>query len=313
MKKENVLYVLKVVLFIVSIAYVLDKVAYFSLETINKNVFTGASGGKLNQFLKEKDNLDFVVLGSSRANHHIDNSKISENSFNMGLDGTKIAFSAILLKTLPQNKEQTILLHISPKYSLDKDYKGDDIIGLSKLYHQNNTIKKEFNALGKNKIMNQIFWSLNFNGSVIGLFKNFYLPNYDIDSYSGFDPIYITDEQKNIFETVLKNRKEESCPNKLNLNPIYEKYLNKISIFCKENNKKLILFTAPIYQDDCQKDDKILGEILKKKGISYWNMIDFFKNNNSPDYWRDNSHLSNTGAQIFTDSIKSRLQLLQLK
>ncbi|WP_405415778.1 hypothetical protein [Maribacter sp. Asnod1-A12] len=311
MNKDNLSYILKLTLLVVSITYALDKAVYFGLETLNKNVYTGASGGKVNQFLKEKDNLDFIVLGSSRANHHIDNIKISKKSFNMGLDGTKIAFSATLLKTLPLNKEQIILLHISPKYSLDSNYKGDDIAGLSKLYHQNNTIKNEYNTLGKNKIMNQIFWSLNFNGTVMGLFKNYFSPNYDINTYFGYDPIYITDEQKRIFKTVLENKVNEPCSNELKLNPIYEQYLDEISLFCKENNKKLILFTAPIYQDNCKDDDYILSNLLSQKNIEYWNMTTFFNNNNSLDYWRDNSHLSNTGAEIFTDSIKSKLNKLK--
>ncbi|WP_299799163.1 hypothetical protein [uncultured Maribacter sp.] len=311
MNKHSLLYIIKLIILVVSVVYTLDKVVYFGLETLNKNVYTGASGGKVNQFLREKDNLDFIVLGSSRANHHVDNIKISKNSFNMGLDGTKIAFSATLLKTLPTNKAQIILLHISPKHSLDSNYKGDDIEGLSKLYHQNNIIKEEYNALGKNKIMNQIFWSLNFNGTVMGLFKNYFFPNYDINTYSGYDPLYITDEQKRIFKTVLENKINEPCLNEPKLNSIYERYLDEISLFCKENNKKLILFTAPIYQDDCKNDDDILGKILKQKNIEYWNMTSFFNENNSLNYWRDNSHLSNTGAEIFTDSLK--LKLNQLK
>lgn len=311
MNKHSPLYIIKLILLVVSVAYTLDKVVYFGLEALNKNVYTGASGGKVNQFLREKDNLDFIVLGSSRANRHVDNIKISKNSFNMGLDGTKIAFSATLLKTLPTNKAQIILLHISPKYSLDSNYKGDDIAGLSKLYHQNSIIKQEYNALGKNKIMNQIFWSLNFNGTVMGLFKNYFFPNYDINTYSGYDPLYITDEQKRIFKTVLENKINEPCLNELKLNSIYERYLDEISLFCKENNKKLILFTAPIYKDNCKNDDDILGKILKQKNIEYWNMTSFFNNNNSLDYWGDNSHLSNTGAEIFTNSIKSKLNRLK--
>ncbi|WP_396634852.1 hypothetical protein [Maribacter sp. R86514] len=308
MNKDSFLYILKLTLLVVLVTYALDKAVYFVLETLNKNVYTGASGGKVNQFLKEKDSLDFIVLGSSRANHHVNNIKISKNSFNMGLDGTKIAFSATLLKTLPANKKQTILLHISPKYSIDSNYKGDDIAGLSKLYHQNNTIKKEYIALGKNKIMNQIFWSLNFNGTVMGLIKNFLSPNYDINKYSGYDPLHITDEQKRIFKAVLEKKINEPCLNELKLNSIYERYLKEISLFCKKNNKRLILFTAPIYHDNCKEDNDILGKLLEEKNIEFWDMTNMFKKNENLSYWRDNSHLSAEGAEIFTDSIIARLE-----
>ena len=308
MKKNSLIYVLKLTLMVVLIAYALDKIVYFGLEELNKNVFTGQSGGKVNQFLKEKDDLDLIVFGSSRANHHIDNEKLSNKSFNIGMDGAKIASAATLLMTLPKNKEQIILFHLSPGYAYDSLYGGDDIQALSKLYNQNKVIKREFDNLNKTTFLKKFFWTISFNGSTLGLLKNYFYPKNDVKNYKGFDPITVTQQQKDIFKKLsAQSKKNEPCPNNYHLNVVYKKYIDDINLFCKNNNKRLIIFTAPIYEDNCKEDDNALGLYLNQKKITYWNLTDIFKNNRSLENWRDNSHLSNKGADIFTDSIKARL------
>lgn len=309
MKKNSLIYVVKLTLIVVLIAYAVDKIVYFGLEKLNKNVFTGQSGGKVNQFLKEKDDLDLIVFGSSRANHHVNNSKISKESFNIGTDGTKIAFSAALLKTLPKNKKQTILFHISPANSMSRQYNGEDINALSKIYNHNEIIKKEFKYLKKITFLKQLFWTINFNGSTLGLMKNYFYPKNNISSYSGYDPITVTAHQKEIFKKINKHKTKNTCKDNYQLNIIYEKYINDIVRFCQKNNKRLVFFTAPIFKDDCKEDDRTLNLYLNKKNITYWNLTDMFKNNRSLENWRDNSHLSSKGAEIFTDSIKTRLMI----
>tara|TARA_R110002051_G_C8751463_1_gene500255 strand:- start:1137 stop:2072 length:936 start_codon:yes stop_codon:yes gene_type:complete len=307
MKKNDVIYVLKLSLIFVLTVYLFDKIVYLGLEELNNNVFTGQSGGKVNQFLREKDEIDLVVFGSSRANHHIDTSKLSDNSFNIGMDGAKIASAATLLLNLPENKKQTVLFHLSPAYAFDSLYDGDDIKALSKLSNQNSIIKKEFEQLEKTTFLKKFFWTLNFNGSSLGLLKNYFYPKNDVKEYKGYDPITVTEQQKNIFKNISKKKTNIICPDVFQLNPIYKKYINDIDTFCKNNNKRLIIFTAPIYKDDCKNDDNAIEHFLNSKRITYWNLTDMFQNNRSLKNWRDNSHLSSEGAEIFTDSIKVRL------
>ncbi|MDP2527927.1 hypothetical protein [Maribacter dokdonensis] len=311
MRKNHLIYVIKLSLIFILIVYLFDKIVYLGLEKLNSNVFTGQSGGKVNQFLKEKDNLDLVVFGSSRANHHINNSKLSDNSFNIGMDGAKIASAATLLLNLPENKKQTVLFHLSPAYAFDSLYNGDDILALSKLSNKNSIIKKEFEQLEKTTFLKKFFWTLNFNGSSLGLLKNYFYPKNNVNEYKGFDPITVTAQQKTIFKNISEKKTNLVCQKNFQLNPIYEKYINDIDNFCKKNNKHLIIFTAPIYSDDCKKDDIALEHFLNLKNITYWNLTDMFQNNRSLENWRDNSHLSHKGAEIFTDSIKAKLDIIK--
>jgi len=287
--------------------FVLDKVIYLSINKISKQVYTGQTGGKLNQYLKQNSDLNFIVFGSSRANHHIDPEKIDSKSFNMGMDGTKIVYSNTLIKLLPKNKKQTVLLHISPKNSFNSEYHGEDISKLSTLYHQNDIVRNEIKNFKQNKLIQDFFWCQIYNNSALGIIKNYFMPKYDYKTYFGFDPLIVSKEQNKIFSLVLEKWKPQNCSTNIELNPVYKSSLSDLKEFCKDNNKTLILYTSPIYRDDCKEDDIKLTEILKKEGFIYWNYSDFFKSDNSLENWKDNTHLSNIGADLFTQEIKNRI------
>ena len=92
MSRFHLLYVIKLIVLFIAFSYIVDKIVYFTLNKISDKVFTGQSVGKLNHYLQVKDNIDFVVFGSSRANHNVNPIEISNNSFNMGVDGQMIAY-----------------------------------------------------------------------------------------------------------------------------------------------------------------------------------------------------------------------------
>lgn len=292
--------------------FLFDKLVYFGINSISQNVYTGQSGGKINQFFLQKDNLDLIVFGNSRASHHIKTQSFNQKSFNIGVDGTKIAYSATLIKTTPKNVNQTFLVHISPYNAFDKEYYGEDIGSLKLFYHQNKIIKNEINLLGQNSFLNNLFWSQTYNGSLLGILKNYVKPQYDYTKYYGYDPLEISDDQKNKFKQILDKWTPRNCNNNNSIiNPIYLKYIDEIKAFCDLNNKKLIFYTSPIYRDDCKNDDMALSKILRDKNITYWNLSDFFKNEQSIENWKDNTHLSSQGAEIFTYEISRRLEDLK--
>tara|TARA_R110000765_G_scaffold168384_3_gene273398 strand:+ start:12959 stop:13894 length:936 start_codon:yes stop_codon:yes gene_type:complete len=301
-------YFLKVIVFILVCSYLMDKMAFVLLNSISDKVYSGQSIGKLNQFLEIKDDLDFIVVGSSRANHHVDVEKIAQKSFNMGSDGTKMAYASTLIKTLP-NKEQVILMHISPQTAFSKTYSGEDVESLKSKYNRNVSIENEINYLKKNNPFQQFYWSLGYTGSILGMIKNRFFPNYDHTTYKGYDPLTVSEGQKKTLETILNRNITKPCQEDLVLNPVYAHYLKDLKIFCKKNKKKLILFTAPIYDDTCKSDNQKLAAILQKSRIQYYDYADFFRNNNSIDYWKDQTHLSETGAQLLTTELKEKLNL----
>ena len=43
---------------------------------------------------------------------------------------------------------------------------------------------------------------------------------------------------------------------------------------------------------------------MKEKNINFYDYTNFFENNNNIKYWKDLTHLSKEGAEIFTKEIK---------
>lgn len=304
MNTSNIKYTIKTFVLILIITYIVDKIVFYSLNKISDNVYTGQSIGKLNHFLKIKDNVDLMVFGSSRANHNINPIKLSENSFNIGVDGSKLAYNATLIKLLPKHKKQVILLHIDPEYAFDQKYSGADIQALVTKYNRIKSIKNEIDKLKQGNAIQNFYWSLSYNGSVLGIVKNYLKPNYNYNTYFGFDPIYVTEIQREIFKNVLKKEESENCQEKFTLNTLYDSYIDELKIFCKENNKTIIIFTAPKFKDNCKYDNLQFTQIMKNKEMTYYDLTDYFKDNNSIEYWKDETHLSDIGAEIFTEKIR---------
>lgn len=308
MEKSSLTYLIKVLVITLLFIYGLDKLVYYGINRISQNVYTGQSGGKINQFFLQKDELELIVFGNSRASHHIEPKSINQNSFNIGVDGTKIAYSAALIKTTPKDLKQIFLVHISPYNAFKEEYMAEDITSLKLFYHQNEIIKNEINLLGQNSLLNSIFWSQTYNGSLLSILKNYVFPQYDYKKYSGYDPLNISNDQKEKFRQLLDKWTPRNCNDINTINPIYLKYIDEIKAFCQINNKELIFYTSPIYRDDCKNDDIALTKFLDDKNITYWNLSDFFANDHSLEFWKDNTHLSSKGAKIFTTEISKRLK-----
>jgi len=301
-------YIIKTIVLILVISFLADKIIFFVLNKISDKVFTGQSIGKLNHYLQIKDEVDFIIFGSSRANHNINPIRLSEKSFNMGMDGRKMAYSASLIKLLPKQKKQFILLHIDPEIAFSQNYTGFDIQALNSKYNRNKIIKNEIDKLEQNNLFQNYYWCLGYNSYVLGIVKNYFFPNYNYKTYFGYDPIFVNENQRKIFKNILqKDEKEINCQNKFILNEIYDLYLDELKVFCEENNKTFIIFTSPEFKDNCKEDNIEFSQIMKSKELSYFDLTDFFKNNNSLEYWKDKWHLSNKGAEIFTEKIKKIL------
>lgn len=306
MGRENLLYVLKLLGLVVVVSFLVDKLVFVAFNKISDRVYTGQSIGKLNHFLSMKDSLDLIVLGSSRANHTLDPSLLGPKSFNMGLDGRQISYSAALIKMLPTHKDQTLLLQVDPLSAVSPAYDGSDLKALCTQYNRNKAIRTEMDRMGQNNAFQHFFWSLSYNGMVMGILKNYFHPSYDHRSYNGYDPIYPTAQQQKIFKTILERKKQVKCGNPV-INPIYRQVLEELAVYTKTHRKKLIVFSSPEYADPCKEDDVLLTRLMQDLGIEYHNMTDFFKDNKDITNWKDETHLSNKGAVLLTHALRSRL------
>jgi len=288
-------------------SFILDKAVYFSLNFLSDKVFSGHSIGKLNQYLEQKDALELIVFGTSRANHHIDVGMFNKQSFNVGTDGTSIGYSATLIQQLPKEKHQIVLWHLDPNKVFDTTYSGNDLGELKVKYHRNDMIKSEIKNSDQHNPLQDFYWSLDYNGKALSVIKNFIKPSYNYLDYDGYDPMIISESQKKLVKKTLEIKEDKNCDTDFLINERIDNYLKNVKEFCNKNNKQLIVFTSPQYIDYCPEDNKALKKVLKKIGITYYDYTNFFNGNNSIELWKDRTHLSAKGATILTKEIKQTL------
>ncbi len=283
-----------------------DRLTYYGLEALDEKVFTGQSVGKVNQFLSLKDSLNLLVFGNSRANHHIDNKVLNESSFNMGVDGTHIAYSAALISTL-KKRGQLIIVHIDPKIIFDDTYKGKDVLSLINLINREEGVKEIINDLFPEEIYySKICNSYIYNGKALSFLKNYFLPKYDYNLYYGYDPIYPTVEQKQIFEKIIeKDTARYSFGDSfkdMKISVLTNNLVDNIKTKCEYNNSELIFITSPTLNVVYEKQRKQTALFFKSKNIKYYDFSDFF--DETPiDNWKDFTHLSEKGAALFSNKL----------
>ncbi len=301
MDSKTVQKLLKIVLFTVVISYALDKLVFFSLNKISDEVMTGQAIGKLNQFLSNKDSTEFFVFGNSRANHHIDMSLFKQKGYNMGIDGTGIAYSSTLISTLPQHKKQLIIVHVDTKNFFDSLYDGGDMRALKSKYQRNPNITEALKKNNQLSSLQSFYYSMNYNGNAIGILKNYFKPSYNYKEYNGYDPLYVSKSQESIRDMVLAKSMTSDCLDNYIINAKALKYLKSIKIFSEQNPEKTFIFlTSPIHNDICDEDNKKLHLLMEELGLNYKDFSNLYKNSNSNTYWKDRTHMSDKGAEAFS-------------
>ena len=300
MKKSIKLFLLLGVLF-----FVTDRLVCTGIRSIDKKVLTGQSGGKVNQFLSLKDSVNILVFGSSRASHHVDTKVLDTFSYNMGVDGTRVGYSAALISSLSK-KEQIVLVHIDPSAIYNPEYSGDDILGLLNVSGRNKNISNFIRDVYPEEIyLSKIFNCYVYNGKVLGLFKNYLMPKYNHEDYYGYDPIYPNQEQKQIFQKLidktdfseLVNGSDTKTPN-----PLVDRFISGIKEKCIENKSKLIFFTSPTLKKNDTNLRLKAKEYFKSKGLIYFDYSELIDIKDL-DNWKDFTHLSENGASIFTNEL----------
>lgn len=302
---------IRIVLLVAVISYTLDKIVFFSFNSISDNVKTGQAIGKLNQFLALKDTSDVLVFGNSRANHHVDVSLFSDNGYNMGIDGSGIAYTSTLISTLSKDTNQLVLVHIDTKNFFDIGYDGNDIRSLKTKFQRNKTITDALNKSDKLSPLHHIYFSMNYTGNALGIIKNYFKPSYNYRNYNGYDPLEVSASQASMRSIILSKTNPTECTESYELNAKAMSYLRSLKTFTEScPNKRFVFITSPMYEDKCNIDNAIFANVMADLGLTYWDFTDLFKDNKNVEYWKDLTHMSKQGAEAFSQHLKEKYNTL---
>ncbi|WP_418501153.1 hypothetical protein [Flagellimonas sp.] len=302
MKKKSFLLFLT----IVAVFFITDRAVYLMLHRIEKEVFTGQSVGKANLFNKVKDSVELLVMGSSRAARHVDPDLFPLSGYNMGMDGTHLGYATALLSSL-NRKGQTILVHVDHHEVFNADYMGEDMLALLNESMDSEEMEGFINEYYPEDILlSKMTNCYVYNGKVLGMFKNAFMDSGVSKPTNGFSPLTPSAQQKQTFEQILEKEgitQNIEMPDTLVVNEKFESMVDFAIETAKRNNSKLIFFTSPSLNKVKKGARQRTTDFFNSKGLLYLDDLDFFKEFDI-DYWKDRSHMSKLGAEIYSTKLE---------
>ena len=282
--------------------FVLDRSLYWVLSSVEAKIISGQSVGKVNRLLATSDQIDLVVVGNSRANHHVVNSEFSQKSYNAGIDGTGPKTASILVRALG-NREQVILFHVDFFELFSDRYKGEDALRLINKIDQIENLGDELRELDPSMVyLSRILKLSVYRGKVLGIFYRA-LSEQNIDGLLGFEPLPSANQEVSRDMNQQSDEPDASRQASYLLNQITNKALESVVRFSRKNKQVVVFFTSPSRSalTDIQRNQ--IEQYFIRIGAPY---RDFSASmtDSAPDEWKDGSHLAEKGAQRFTIVLK---------
>ncbi len=289
-------FIIKVLLFfcLCSLLDIMVGYASTSLQNSSKGGLT-----QKDEFIKSKMDADIVIMGSSRASHHYVSNLMADSLgctvYNAGMDGKGIIMNyGVLLEITDRYTPKTIIYDLMPAY--------DWILGDNEQYLAH--LRHAYDIKG----IDSIFWNVNPNER-IKMMSNSYRANslvphliYDNiiahkDTLNGYIPLL------GIYRPQIGDKGDTEVfkvdGNQDSIDPIKVKLLNRFINLCKEKNINLIFSFSPIFQssEDMATYGKNFAKSNEIRMLDFREMGTSFKDT---ALYQDNSHLNNTGAQLYT-------------
>lgn len=253
---------------------------------------------------------DILVLGSSRAAHHYIPSIIQDSlnmtCYNAGSDGMCIYYHyAILSSWIKKHTPQLILYDVTETDLLSSNSSTFSLEAaldrLSPHYKTQPEIDSLFYLQGWRKTLKMNSMMYRYNSKLVQLIKCHFIPSYED---AGYEVVYgqLPDSME---IPVIDNLSTNYELNK-------EIYLCKLIQMTKIENIKLIFIYSPKYKRGCNTAIDRIKRIAEENTIPFIDMV----NTPSlmyPKYFRDELHLNDEGAKIFSKYLVSEVKKTLVK
>jgi len=283
-------------------------------EALNSNLFVKRLDAytTLDNFFKEKNNIETVFLGSSHFYKGINTDKIGHNVFNLSFAGRNYLTLYYLLKAYIKTMPSLKRIVLEADYHNFTSYISNFSINHPFIKYVD--FAELFRIKGPLFILNRVNY-LTVLDERLG--KSFF-----IDNVLGY---IINNHKLSLFQTIWISRVPKTSKERVNLHfgdrkPINQEmvlYFNKIIDLCRENNIEIITLRMPVSDEYIKFSDEFKeGRELKEK------VRDILTNSGCKNYdyenlysaqkflfWSDGDHLTKEGAEIFTMHLKDEKDL----
>lgn len=285
--KQFLLYTLKILLFTIVIAVVLD-------FGYTKVFLQSSNRGKIEKVFNSKDEkYDVVILGSSRANNHFVAPMFEDKglrTFNYGMSGGHLFEASLLLQLMIERNYQIKNVILEADLNLSNDHQAEGISAkFLPFLHESETIRRHFE-----------------NES--DFMELYYIPFYRYVKYDakiGLREVWDTYRNKptslldnNGYYPLGKKPNANMKNNIANLNPLLKnQYYYEIKQLCEQKGINFIAIMTPMCENTKGMDyfDKV--KELYPEIHNYENAVLEDK------YFSSCGHLNDAGARLFTAKI----------
>ena len=239
---------------------------------------------------------DIIILGSSRATHHyvpqIIEDSLGVSCYNCGEEGNGIVLAYGRFKMLVSRfKPKLIIYEMTPGYDFGTSEPNTKYLGYLRPYYDKEGIKQIFdvfdNKFSSIKMRSQMY--RNTDKLLPNVVDNIIYR----DNKKGYSPLYGRIDTKKL--------SEDSKIAKQEVDSIKLFYVERLIIDAKAYGIPIIFMISPRFggNNNTSKYEPEI-ELCKEYGIHYYNYINNKACANNADYFQDEGHMNNDGAEVFT-------------
>ncbi len=258
--------------------------------------------GRINALID--DTSQIVILGSSRASHHYVPSLITDSlhksCFNAGMDGQSLLYCYAALSLRCQyNKPEIVIIDITN--SIYDTLGGvENLMSLAPLYKRSTAFQEIIELDDDYNIFYKVIPGLIYNSTINSVVFNQVATN---SIKQGYLPLYGKARALDTTQYLSFANDTES------LNLLQKSYLEKIIDISQKLNIELIFVISPrLSEIFSEKASQELATLFNNNNIKFYNLITSEAFHLNPNLFKDNSHLNDEGAKVFTNLLLSKIE-----
>ncbi|WP_298073641.1 hypothetical protein [uncultured Bacteroides sp.] len=280
-------------LFVFAALFAVDRIGGQIMWWVNQHTHD-MSGPKLKYLANEVD-ADVVLMGTSRCNFHYVSSILADSIdmsvYNGGIDASNCIYAHYFALNL-------ILLHHSPKMIclelMTSDYTvSDDSFNTTSFFapyigrsERADSIFREAGNYWPYRLCHLYRYNAKAVSNIGGL-----LVNKQQNAESGYRPL---PQPMFVLDRLDKAHKSE------NIDTLKLQYLRRFITLCKSHHIALVFTVSPIYSEADADLYDVLKDVAKENGIPFFDYHTQGLFLDHPEYFRDNEHLWDKGARVYT-------------
>jgi len=295
--------------------FCIDRVAYYSFKHVFfDKIISGEKGGSLNFLLQKKRDVDFFILGTSRAKYQIDPTQLTNayyaHGFNAAISGIgAIVYNNVLLDIITSQGIKPKLVILQTDAYQFSDIEDDKVVNeLIPLYPFMNKSEVLSNYIHDAPIAERaklFLKTYQFNGKVFNVLVN-YTKRNSVKDYTGFVSVNST------MKETQQLRKEDMHNDTFTFSAIKVNALKSITDICKKSQIRLIVVLPPSYENNLynrvnnMQIEKIVQENSTFPVLDLSN-VEALPSLRPRTQWLDFSHLNGSGAVTFSKILNDSL------